>query len=255
MKKQIVGKLKNTKKWIYRNIWPYFHPVRTLEWFQLKSFAKKCPPSKILSLGCGTGFFEHRLSKIYPFLTFVGCDLSYMAIVDARRYHGNQGKVDFCLADACQLPFMAESFDAVIGVCALEHFYDPDSSLKEIVRILRPNGRLWLSVDAFNHPSIKKRDLEMFRIRHKVIQFYPLEVLSKLLETHGLRIEAYKYLLRSKGSGWVYHINSGIKSRGWEVVEPVLFPFLFLLTLYSDYIDCTKDKGYILSISAKLTNH
>ncbi|MFH1884593.1 MAG: class I SAM-dependent methyltransferase, partial [Planctomycetota bacterium] len=240
------------KKLIYHRIWPYFHPIRSLEWRELKSFAHNCPGCKVLSLGCGTGFFENRMRNRCPVQSVFGIDLSYAAIAEARKFHRKPGIVDFCLGDACQLPFENESFNAVIGLCTFEHFSEPHAVLDEIVRVLRPRGKLWLSVDAFDHPSISKSYREKFRGRHNVINFFPLEDLSALLAKHGFRVEQYRYLLRSKGAGWVYQINSEIKSKGWEVIEPITFLLLRALIVFSEKICGTEDSGYILTISGRL---
>lgn len=50
------------------------------------------------------------------------------------------------LADAGALPFQDSSFDIVICAEILEHIYDPSKVISEALRILRPNGRLLITV-------------------------------------------------------------------------------------------------------------
>jgi SAM-dependent methyltransferase len=53
-------------------------------------------------------------------------------------------------ADACRLPLRAESFDLVVVCALLEHLVDPAECLAEVVRVLRPGGRIvaWVPWDA-----------------------------------------------------------------------------------------------------------
>jgi SAM-dependent methyltransferase len=52
----------------------------------------------------------------------------------------------FVLADASRLPFRARSFDAVIANHSLEHFEDLQGSLREIGRVVKPGGALFITV-------------------------------------------------------------------------------------------------------------
>jgi ubiquinone/menaquinone biosynthesis C-methylase UbiE len=47
--------------------------------------------------------------------------------------------------DPVTLPFPNESFDAVLSCGVLEHVQDPDASLEELRRVLRPRGRLYVA--------------------------------------------------------------------------------------------------------------
>lgn len=207
--------------------------------------------AKVLSLGCGTGFFEDRLNRNYKDLKITGIDISFLTLKDATLYHHEEGKIDFCLANASQLPFCNNSFDVVISICGFEHFHNPEKVLSEIFRVMRPKGKLWLSVDAFNHPSIKHIDRGKYLYRHRVEKFYPFEILSQMMNEHGFVVDKHQYLIRSRGAGFAYHINSVIKSNGWDVVEPILyFPLRFMIFL-CDIIWGLRNCGYILAISAR----
>jgi len=55
--------------------------------------------------------------------------------------------------DVTSLPFHNKSFDAVTSVAAFEHFLDVPTVVREISRILRPGGFIWVLIHLFSSPS------------------------------------------------------------------------------------------------------
>jgi len=51
-----------------------------------------------------------------------------------------------CVADAVRLPFASEAFDLAVAQEALEHVADPFQAVREMVRVLRPGGRIYLQI-------------------------------------------------------------------------------------------------------------
>lgn len=54
------------------------------------------------------------------------------------------GDTKFVKGDVCQLPFESESFDLAFSYNSFEHFHQPRKALLEMLRVLRPNGILYL---------------------------------------------------------------------------------------------------------------
>ena len=92
---------------------------------------------KILDLGCGTGMLLGELAKRCELA--VGVDSSHGMLKVARE----RGR-DFPLvcADADYLPFPARCFDAVVSVTLLQNMPAPSKTVREMVRVLRPGGRI-----------------------------------------------------------------------------------------------------------------
>jgi SAM-dependent methyltransferase len=55
--------------------------------------------------------------------------------------------------DVSALPFLDNWFDIVTSVAAFEHFLDVPSVVRELARVLRPNGIAWICVHLFTSPS------------------------------------------------------------------------------------------------------
>ena len=89
--------------------------------------------ARILDVGCGEGATVRLLRETYRY-DAVGIDLT----AEANRPYLVRG-------DAAHLPWMPESFDAVMLECSLSRMEEPDTVLREIRRVLRPAGAILLS--------------------------------------------------------------------------------------------------------------
>jgi len=97
-----------------------------------------------LDVGCGVGDDAFDLaSRVGPAGRVAGVDVSTAMIDEARRRaSGRNLPVTFETADAQALPFADATFDAVRTERMLMHVPDPNRALAELVRVLRPGGRL-----------------------------------------------------------------------------------------------------------------
>ncbi len=92
--------------------------------------------ARLADLGCGSGVFTDLLRR--RGYDCVGLDLSPKLIEIGRRSFPG---VEFTEGDLENLPFPAESFDAVVLVGVAHHFPDPSRCAAEVFRVLRPGGR------------------------------------------------------------------------------------------------------------------
>ena len=100
---------------------------------------------RLLDAGCGGG----RYTVAWRMLRaghVVGVDVSEVGVGDARervRQAGIDG-VEFETGDVLDLPFDADSFDAVFSNGVLHHTVDWRRGIREVVRVLKPGGFGWL---------------------------------------------------------------------------------------------------------------
>lgn len=98
-----------------------------------------------LDIGCGTGDDVAAMAAIVgPKGRAVGVDSSEAMVSEAVRRHPGPPGISFELADAAKLPFDTSSFDACRAERVLQHVADPDQTVREIARVLRPGGRVAL---------------------------------------------------------------------------------------------------------------
>lgn len=97
-------------------------------------------PGRLLDVGSGRG--ELLLAAREQGWTAVGLDPSPAFARYAARYSG--AEVRGCAIEECG--FEPESFDVVIFAAVLEHVYNPDETVREIARVLRRGGALFVDV-------------------------------------------------------------------------------------------------------------
>jgi ubiquinone/menaquinone biosynthesis C-methylase UbiE len=106
----------------------------------LKSSASIPPHAAVLDIGCGTGQFERLVLREHPEQRMVGVDLSEKMLEIAQQNCRAYPNVAFCIASASALPFRDHSFDVAISASALHYFDQPEVSLAEMRRVVKPGG-------------------------------------------------------------------------------------------------------------------
>jgi ubiquinone/menaquinone biosynthesis C-methylase UbiE len=97
----------------------------------------------LLEVGCGTGDDARELGELVGAGQVVAIDLSQAMIDEARRRSQSFGlPVGFEVGDLRGLRFPDNSFDAARAKLVLMHCADIDAAIDEIVRVLRPGGRI-----------------------------------------------------------------------------------------------------------------
>lgn len=102
------------------------------------------PGDAALDICCGTGDLALELAKrVTPGGHVVGCDFSEPMLDLARGKASRRGAegVRFEWADALELPYDAERFDAISVGFGARNLADLDRGLREMARVLKPGGR------------------------------------------------------------------------------------------------------------------
>lgn len=98
------------------------------------------PDDVLLDVGCGVGRAVREAAPLVA--RAVGTDISGAMTDRAGELSKDIANAEFVQAPSDDLPFPDEVFTAVVCTAAFHHFPEPERSLGEIARILRPRGRL-----------------------------------------------------------------------------------------------------------------
>lgn len=107
---------------------------------------------RVLDFGCGDGmyakeFLDRGAQEV------VGIDENPTMIAIANQKYGSLGNTKFLVADGNNLPFEDNSFDLVFAYFVLHYFTDTLKPLKEIYRVLTPEGYFIATIGAHDVSS------------------------------------------------------------------------------------------------------
>lgn len=105
------------------------------------------PGDTILDCACGLGYGSYMLFHNSPAQSVFGVDLSESSIRYATKNYGLPGYIRYQQGDAHNLSTLPDnSIDFITSFETLEHLPHPKQYLKELARVLRPSGRIMMSV-------------------------------------------------------------------------------------------------------------
>ncbi len=172
------------QKYLYKDLYEleekhWWHEAkRNLVNFFLSHYLNK--KSKILDVGCGTG---RNIESFSRFGEVWGIDYASEAITFCKQ----RGLKRVVRGSLEKIPFLKNSFDCITALDVLEHV-DDQKALKEIIRVLKPEGLLIITVPAY--PRLWSRWDEV--LQHK--RRYTKSSLKKLLKGNGFKIIKISYV-------------------------------------------------------------
>src|SRR5688572_9949422 len=120
----------------------------------------------VLDVGCGTGDLTRPIADLVgPSGRVVGVDYSQTMVAEARHRAQEEGSpVEFVQGDIHKLAFPDATFDRAQVRLVFQHLHDPLPPLNELLRVLKPGGRLavaeqdWetMAIDSSNKALTRK---------------------------------------------------------------------------------------------------
>ena len=112
------------------------------------------PGDRVLDLGCGSGWASRLLARMVSgdgkrSGQVVGLDVSDEMVRQAREASKEFNNVGYVQGSAEQIPREDNSFDKVLSVESFYYYADQDQALRELFRVMAPNGRLFILINLY----------------------------------------------------------------------------------------------------------
>lgn len=125
----------------------YLVPAITSKWAaDLVERAKPIAGEAVLDVACGTGIVARSAAERMSRGRVAGLDLNSGMLAVARSARQPGAPIEWIEGSVLDLPFDDNSFDLVLCQLGLQFFPDRPLALREMRRVLRPSGRVALSV-------------------------------------------------------------------------------------------------------------
>jgi SAM-dependent methyltransferase len=103
----------------------------------------------VLDVGCGSGWLSRRIAKLVPKGRVVGMDVSDEMIRVARRTSLEHDNLLYVTGEVGEIPWEANFFTQTISVESAYYWPEPAAGLKEIFRVMRLSGKLWILINYY----------------------------------------------------------------------------------------------------------
>ena len=226
----------------------YLNDTERLQPFKLKmlDLISVKTPSRILDIGCGTGIISGMLKE--QGWNVVGLDISF----EGMKKYNRAGLMGLISNIEYALPFKSSVFDAIWMSEVIEHIVHYKILLREIKRVLKPKGRLYLTTP--NSVFFGYRIMYLIgkcptQLQHPYhVRFFSPKYLRQILETNGFSVEKYLgqniyMLIPNRLISIITQLDSGlgkkfiklIESIGFKKVEGLIHGEKYLLYNFSSF--------------------
>ncbi|KAJ3048846.1 hypothetical protein HK097_010145 [Rhizophlyctis rosea] len=145
--------------------------------------------NKVLEIAAGTGLVTIEVVKVVSELTATDLSPDMLSILSTRLAENNHANVQTEIADVMSLQYSDQTFDAVIAANILHLLPDLPGALRQIRRVLKPDGIL--CVPTFAHgqsPWTQVVSRAMAVVGFPVVARFDGESFQKVLQENGFEV-------------------------------------------------------------------
>lgn len=151
---------------------------------------------EVLECGCGPGFLIEKMATMFPSSHFTGVEIEphFVKIFRDRLLENGMSNVKVLQGSIMETGLAESSFDFVFNRLVLEHLSEPRAALREMIRVLKPGGKIIITSNDFDfhlraYPDIPELD-----------ELYDAYCRARISEGGNPRIgRELPYLLKAEG--------------------------------------------------------
>ena len=155
-----------------------------------------------LDVGCGTGYAIGEAAKLVNGKgEFYGIDLSSKIIEKAKDNYRDKSNFHFIKANVESIPLNDNFFNIIICTYSFHHYLNPDKALKEIYRLLKKGGKVYILDPTSDkwYVNVINKIIKLFEPEH--VKKYSTAEFRLLFQNAGLK---YSFSKEIKGNDKVH---------------------------------------------------
>jgi ubiquinone/menaquinone biosynthesis C-methylase UbiE len=146
------------------------------------------PNVHLLDIGCGTGWAVGQAANLVDGKgLFYGVDLSPKMIEKAKSNFSSKDNFRFLQANSESIPLEDNFFDIIISTNSFHHYLHPDKALKEMYRLLKSGGKLYLLDPLADLWFVKYIDVIKKWTEPQHVKVYSTKEFQQLFKQAGLK--------------------------------------------------------------------
>ncbi len=167
---------------------------------QLKDFFQDKKVNSILDAGTGTGDFIAVLKEMFPYIPITGIDPDLGSLNEAIQKYPD---VSFIEMSAEKLDFPDNTFDLASISMALHHLPDIPAALKEMQRVVKPEG--WIIVN-----ELFSNNLNQAQEVHKIFHHFrsSIDRLTGISHNETFEKEQILHMIKKSGIKVLLHFEN-----------------------------------------------
>ncbi len=150
-------------------------------YMSLNTIRQYVPSGKLLDVGCSTGYFLNAARL--DFETF-GVEPSEWA----SNYAREKLRLDFFTGTLEAAKFSTNQFDVVSMSDVIEHVPDPRQTLKEVHRVIKPGGILYMVTPDVGSITAKILGSKWWGLRPAHVYYFSRKTMRQMLEEEGFEV-------------------------------------------------------------------
>jgi alkylated DNA repair protein alkB family protein 8 len=155
---------------VYNSIAEHFSHTRYKAWPKVQAFLEGLPSGSIVGdIGCGNGKYIFCVNH----LQFIGSDIAENFAKICRE---KDPKTQVLVSDTINVPFRDSSLDYAISIAVIHHLSTAErrkQAIKELIRVVKPGGRVLIYVWAYEQHDKKFVDQDVFVPWNNQLKFEP----------------------------------------------------------------------------------
>ncbi|MGO4972509.1 class I SAM-dependent methyltransferase [[Clostridium] aminophilum] len=165
------------------------------------SHAEFRPEDTILDIGCGGGRTLESMAEKSSKGKLWGVDVSPVSVEESRKRNEKriaEGRMEILEGSAAKLPFADQTFDKVTTVESFYFWPDAMEGLKEVLRVLKPDGTFLLIADVYETgdlPENVRENIAKFHMRNPT----PADFRHMFVDAGFWKTEIH----RKEGTTWI----------------------------------------------------